>query len=138
MTQGNATGPLLLMRGDPLPELPVEGFEQSDWNDGTWMLLAVDKKDCVDGLIEMVAAQTGRTGKAVNAVFFIVGGEITDWDIIADPDGVAARRLGALVGENELHPLAVLVDPRGRVYASATGTDTIDAARRAMDAIASP
>jgi|GEM_PF-3060364 len=123
--------PLHLHRGDPLPALGVDGFDIAD-HAGKWLLIVV-VDELNDRLRDDVATAVERFGRATDVRYVAAQTHAAD-DVIADPDGVATRRLGALVDEDARFTIAVVVEPGGRVQASCDDTKAALAVSMALEA----
>ncbi len=140
-----AGAPRHLQPGDPLPDLIlVTGRRKAADYAGRYLLILVGGADV---LVDALAAIGGAAGRTT-AVTLVAVASDGPWPAAADEsgaeagvervvdvDGQTARRLGAVVGEEEALPLAVLVEPGGRVAVSITAESLVEAARQALAAI---
>ena len=122
------TGPLHLQPGDPLPPLSLTPPLDLRDHAGRWLLLLVDDALSVDDTEQAaepaLAEAVADFGRALDTRY-----------LHGRSEPVAARRLGALLGEASFYPLAIAIDPRGRVQASRTGADVMDAAKQVLRAV---
>ena len=116
----NKPAPLHLQKGDPVPPLPVASGLRLEDHAGGWLLL-VFALELSAGLDDALAAVAVDFGKTIEVLV-----------IDAKREPVASRRVGALVGDGCWFPLAVLLDPRGRVQNSATADGAVAAAQTAL------
>lgn len=113
-----------MRRGDPLPDLPIDGGFDMGAYAGGWLLLLFHTASA-EGLQASVEGAAAGFGKRIKVAL-----------VAASLEAVAARRVGALVDSETFFDLALLIDPRGRVQHSATGRDAEQAARNALSAAA--
>lgn len=105
---------LPLRPGDPLPALL--GLDVAALSGSWWVAVVVDARRVALDVPPLVAAARARAGRELAVRVIAVGIDLSDDpQMVADPDGALARRLGAMPASGQLEALAVLIEPGGRV-----------------------
>ncbi|MBM4342247.1 MAG: hypothetical protein FJ100_02595 [Deltaproteobacteria bacterium] len=115
----------LLRPGDPLPPLCLQsGPWTADAFAGHWGLIVVAQDAAAAGLAAIPAG--------ARALAIASPGSAVPMDALADHGTVSAQRLGALVAQGRVVPVAVVIDPGGTVAFAAQGSSAESAARQAL------
>ena len=139
---------LHLQPGDPLPDLILTSGRRvvADYAGRYLLVLVAEPGTAVEaldasppdglrpGTLSCIAVFAAPTA---GADVGLVAARWPGLEIAEDVAGETARRLGAVVGSNPPVPLAVLVEPGGRVARSATAASLAVAARLALAALPS-
>ena len=133
-------GPLLLRTGDPLPPpVTVEGTLQPEALAGRYALLLVGLDahalPALDEALDRLNDKA-RGRLRCHAVLDGPGGDVTPRhvEVHVDDARVTARRWGALTGVSDRAPLAIVLEPRGRVQACLSAQQPAEALIAALRA----
>ena len=131
---------LHLQVGDPVPSLTEIGGPDLEPLRGRYVLLVtVDGQQAIEVLEGAMAAAAERAIRGLE-VIALCHGDVGHEDprVYDDDDGRCALRLGARTPGGDTAPVAVLIEPRGRVHVSCSGADSLRAVEAALNALKRP
>ncbi len=140
MSSAESERVLHLQVGDPVPSLSEVGGPDMEPLQGRYVLLATVHYQAAERLLEMAAAgAAAREVRGLEVIALCHGGFGDEGSgLYDDRSGRCALRLGARTEAGDITSVAVLVEPRGRVYASCSGADAPEAVEAALNALKAP